>query len=106
MRFCLFLAIFILGYSAYSYTASAIIYNAQIITMSDKGIISDGTIVIKDDKIVDNDKLVKLNRKFIGYDLEGTKKRFNKLFSKIEPVANELSKAAFKKQNENENKAY
>lgn len=45
-----------------------------------------------------------LNRKFIGYDLEETKKRFNDLFEKIEVVANELSGAAFKKQNENENK--
>lgn len=33
--------------------ASAIIYNGQIITMSGKGIIQDGTIVIKDDKILD-----------------------------------------------------
>ena len=51
-KFCLFFSVFMLGCSAYSYTASAIIYNAQIITMSDKGIISDGTIVIKDDKIL------------------------------------------------------
>ena len=54
--------------------------------------------------VIVNGKLVMLNRKFIGYDLKGTKKRFNELFDKIEPVANELSEAAFKKQKENENK--
>lgn len=53
MRFGLFFAIFIIGYNSYSFTASAIIYNAQIITLSNKGIISAGTIIIKDDKILD-----------------------------------------------------
>ncbi len=53
MKIFIFLALLVLGCGAYSYTASAIIYNGQIITLSDKGIIKDGIVVIKDDKIID-----------------------------------------------------
>ena len=46
-----------------------------------------------------NGELIMLDRKLVGYDLEKSKKRFNDLFAKIEPVAEKLSKEALKKQN-------
>jgi cytosine/adenosine deaminase-related metal-dependent hydrolase len=48
-----------------------------------------------------NGKLVMLDRKFVSFDLKKAEKDFNELFSRIEPVARQLSDAALKKQPEN-----
>ena len=54
--------------------------------------------------VVINGKLIMINREFVSFDLVRAEKNFNELFAKVEPVAQQLSEAAWKKQLESEGK--